>query len=327
MAHKSNLRLISSAITLLFWAILSFSCVLAAQEPRVYPGKLGIAGAKNLSPQEKQVEARFVAYLEAHTDEAIARYVERYGKEINSDNARELSSDYAPGGMDAEDPATVAARTQWGESVHEPASALAREIYRRALKKDSAPGRHPRVVLTAGGAGAGKTTSIRKLAELARAVQAADIVYDTTLSSVRSAVERIAQALDARRMVSIFLVYRDPIDAFVNGVLPRATSMGRTVLLEVFLDTHMAAVEVFPRIADSYKDDPRVAITVIDNHETENAIASDLKFIETIGRKYSRAALKIALLRALDDAHEKGKKGGANGISESVYRAIKGRAP
>jgi hypothetical protein len=32
-------------------------------------------------------------------------------------------------------------------------------------------------------------------------------------------------------------------------------------------------------------------------------------------------------MRALEDAYEKGKKGGANGISESVYRAIKGHAP
>ena len=142
MARAIIVRSFGPAATVILSALLLFSVVLAAEGPGIYPGKLRITKAKNLSPEQREVEARFAAYLEASTDEAVARYVERYGKEINTDNVRELSSDYAPGGMDAEDPVTVAARTRWGDAVHEPASALTREIFRRALTKGSAPS-HP----------------------------------------------------------------------------------------------------------------------------------------------------------------------------------------
>jgi hypothetical protein len=328
MARRINLPSLSSLAILVVWALLSFSVVLPAEDPGFYPGKLRIAKAQNLSREQREVEARFAAYLEARTDEAIARYVERYGKEINTDNVRELSSDYAPGGMDAEDLATVAARTRWGDAVHEPASALTREIYRRALRKEPAPDRRKQVVFTAGGAGVGKTTSIRKLADLSHAVEAAEIVYDTILSSFRSSVERIAQALDAGRMVSIVFIYRDPIDSFVGGMLPRAKSMGRTLPLEIFLNSHVGSIEALPKIAENYKDDRRVSIAVIDNSRgVENATAADLRFAKTMARKYSREDLKIKLLRALEDAHEKGKKGDKNGIPENIYRAIKGHAP
>ncbi len=325
MARPIILRSLGPAATVILWALLLLSVVLAAEDPGIYPGKLRIAKAKNLSPEQREVEARFAAYLEAHTDEAIARYLERYGKEINTDNVRELSSDYAPGGMEAEDSATVAARTRWGDAVHEPASALTREIFRRALTKGSAPERRKQVVFTAGGAGVGKTTSIRKLADLAHAVEAAEIVYDTILSSFSSSVERITQALDAGHMVSIIFVYRDPIDSFVGGMLPRAKTIGRTLPLEIFLNSHMGAIESFPRIVENYKDDRRVAVAVIDNSRgAGDGTVADLEFVKNMARKYSREDLKTKLLRALEDAYEEGKKGGKNGISENIYRAIKG---
>jgi len=328
MARAIILRSFGPAATVILWALLLLSVVLAAEDPGIYPGKLRIAKAKNLSPEQREVEARFAVYLEARTDEAIARYVERYGKEINTDNVRELSSDYAPGGMDAEDSVTVAARTRWGDAVHEPASALTREIFRRALTKGSAPDRRKQVVFTAGGAGVGKTTSIRNVADLVHAVEAAEIVYDTILSSFRSSVERITQALDAGHMVSIIFVYRDPIDSFVGGMLPRAKTIGRTLPLEIFLNSHMGAIESFPRIVEKYKDDHRVAIAVIDNSRgAGDGTVANLEFVKNMARKYSREDLKAKLLRALEDAYEEGKKGGKNGISESIYRAIKGDGP
>jgi hypothetical protein len=327
IAATINVPPLRLAVTLVVWALLSFSVVLAAEDPGFYTGKLRIAKAKNLSTEQREVEARFATYLEARTDEAIARYVERYGKEINTDNVRELSSDYAPGGMDAEDPATVAARTRWGDAVHEPASALTREIYRRALRKEAPPEHRKQVVFTAGGAAAGKTTSIRKLSDLSHAVDAAEIVYDTILSSFRSSLDRISPALDAGRLVSIVFIYRDPIDSFVDGLLPRAKSMGRTLPLDIFINSHVGSIEALPRIAEHYKDDRRVAIAVIDNSRgVEKATVADLGFAKAMARKYTRDDLKAKLLRALEDAYEKGKKGAKDGISEDIYRAIKGHA-
>src|SRR5262249_3843436 len=135
MHHLANrATLAASALALAF---LVASCTPAKtngagnfspESENSYPGKLGIAKAKNLSPRQGEVEARFAAYLESHTDEAIAHYRQKYGKDIDTDNVRELSPDYAPGGMDAEDVATRNARAQFSAAVHEPSSAFAREI-------------------------------------------------------------------------------------------------------------------------------------------------------------------------------------------------------
>lgn len=300
----------------------------AAEEANVYPGKLRIAKAKNLSPQEREVEARFATYLESHTDEAVAQYIKKYGKDIDTDNVRELSIDYSPNGLEGDDPAARAARIKWSAAVQEPSSALSKELYRRALQKVPASGQRRQVVFTAGGAGAGKTTSIQQIPGVTRALDEAEIIYDTTLSKLESAGERVAQALAAGRMVSIVYVYRDPIDSFVGGVLPRAERTGRTLPLEAFLDTHIGAAEVLAKISDAYKNDDRVAIAVIDNSRGRgDAALSDIAFVKKSAGKYSRQELKAKLSKALDEAYEKGKRGEKGGISEAVYNAIKESAP
>ena len=317
-----------SARLLALLVIFSFSFAQGAEDSGLYPGKLGIAKARNLSVEERRVEAKFAEYLEAHTDEAIARYTAKYGKEINTDNARELSIDYAPGGPDAEDSATKLARTKWSAAVQEPSSALSKEIYRRALRQIPAPQLRKQVVFTAGGAGVGKTTSVQQIPGLSRAVDAAEMIYDTTLSNLKSSMDRVAQALAAGRMVSIIFVYRDPIDSFVGGVLPRAERMGRTLPLEVFLDTHVGSAEVLEKIAQAYKGDDRISIAVIDNSRGRGKAApADIKFVKAATGKYRREELKAKLSAALDEAYEKGKKGEKDGISEAVYKGIKGYAP
>jgi hypothetical protein len=311
-----------------FLVLFSTSIVHPADEASVYPGKLGIPKGKNLSAAEREVEARFAEYLEKHTDEAIARYTKKYGKEINTDNARELSTDYAPGGLDADDPATRAARTKWSSAVHEPSSAFTREIYRRALAKIPPANQRKQVIFTAGGAGAGKTTSIQQIPGLTQAVEAAEIIYDTTLSSLKTSTERIGQAISAGRMVSIIFVYRDPIDSFVGGVLPRAERTGRILPLEAFLDTHIGAAAVLAKIAEAYRGNDSVAIAVIDNSRGRgNAAQSDIEFVKSAASKYRREELRRSLSEALDAAYENGKRGEKDGISEGIYRGIKGNAP
>jgi len=300
----------------------------SAQESGLYAGKLGIQKAKDLSREAREVEARFAKYLEEHSDEAVARYKAKYGKEINTDNVRELSKDYAPGGMEGEDAQTKAARARWSSAVHEPSSAFAKEIYRRDLKKPVAGNERNLVIFTAGGAGAGKTSSIEGVPGLAKAVEVAQIVYDTTLSSLKSSLERIAQALEAGKAVSIVFVYRDPIDALVAGALPRAERMGRTLPLEAFLETHAGSPPVLLKVAEHYKSDKRVEIAVIDNSRGRGKSAvADLAFVAKAGAKYPKEELRAKLARALEDAYEKGQRGEKDGISETVYRAFKGNAP
>ena len=328
ISRRFKLRSLNAATLILIWSMFSCTTVRAPEDSGFYPGQLRIVKAQNLSEAQRRVEARFAEYLESRTDEAIARYHAKYGKEISTDNVRELSIDYAPGGMDAEDSASVAARTRWGDAVHEPASALTRELYRRALMKPTAAGRRRQVVFVMGGAGVGKTTSIRKLSDLSNAVAAAEILYDTIFAGYRSALERINQALDSGRMVSLVFVYRDPVDSFIDGMLPRAKLVGRTLPLDVFVNSHVGAVETFPRIAETFKDDRRLSFAVIDNSRgIANAEVADVEFVRSMGRKFSPEALKKVLSRALENAYEKGKKGDQDGISETLYRAIKSNGP
>ena len=297
----------------------------AANEDRYYPGKLKIEKAEKLSPKERDIEARFAKYLEDNTGEAIALYRKNFGNVINADNARELSKDYAPGGVEVNDPQTNAARGMWSNAVHEPASALVKEIYRRELKKRPGPDRLALVVFTAGGTAAGKSTAVRSSPEIARIVQTAQIVYDSTLSSGRSANERIMQALEAGKKVSIVYVHRDPVEAFVNGALGQIDRMGRTIPLEVFLQTHVGAPKVALQLAEKFDGDPRVAIGVVDNSRGRgNAAVVDLDFLKRIANKYPPQGLRAKLTAALENAYEKGKRGERGGISETVYRAFKG---
>lgn len=297
----------------------------SADQLEYYPGRLRIEKAKNLSRQEREVEARFAQYLEEHAEEAIARYKERFGKEINTDNARELSTDYAPGGIEAADPKSTEARSIWSTAVHEPASALVKEIYRRELLRPAAPHELNLVIFTAGGPAAGKTTAIRGLPQLANFVKRAQIIYDSTLSSFKSANDRISQALKAGKTVSIVYVHRDPVEAFINGALPQTDRLGRIVPLEVFQQLHLEAPKVQLEIANQYKNDTRVGISIIDNSRGRGkAAVADLKLVKSAASRYTPESLKAKLHEALEEAYEKGKRGQEGGISEAVYRAIKG---
>jgi len=314
----------SSRALIAVWLVLFFfSSLWAAQLAGTYPGRLGIVRAGYLFPEESQVEARFATYLETRTTDAFSRYVAKYGKEISTDNAKELSPDYAPGGMDVENPATNAARTKWGEAVFMPARAFSRELYRRALNRETPSHQSRQVIFTAGGAGAGKSTGIRQLPRIAQEVDATEIIYDTTLSEWKSATQRIQEGLNAGRTVSVVFVYRDPIDALIRGVFPRAKATGRMPTLGGFLNTYMGAAETLLKIAAAYKNDSRVAIAVIDNTGgIDHATLSDLRFVESISGKYSRESLKAQLIRATETAYEKGKKGERGGLPEILYQAF-----
>jgi hypothetical protein len=85
---------------------------------------------------------------------------------------------------------------------------------------------------------------------------------------------------------------------------------------------------VIAKIADAYKSNDRVAIAVIDNSRGRgNAALSDLEFVKTAAAKYRRDELKTRLFAELEVAYEKGKRGEKDGISEEIYRGIKGDAP
>jgi hypothetical protein len=159
-------------------------------------------------------------------------------------------------------------------------------------------GRDREVLFTAGGTGAGKSSGLRALGG-----ENAGIIYDTNMNTLASAAAKIDQALEAGWRVKLVYTYRDPIEAWVAGALPRAEKMGRTVPVEIHVETHIGARQVIGELAARYREDPRVTVEVVDNSlgKGNQRVTSleDLPEIDQIG-------LQERLERETRSAHEKG---------------------
>ena len=271
--------------------------------------KLKITPAESLPAEHRAVESAFIERLEKDPDAAVAAYAKlpdsEGGKILNTDVARELDPAYAKSN---ESRATLA------PAVHEPASALVKEIYRRKLAEPDPNGLNI-VTFTAGGAGAGKTSGIAGVPTARAIVDASQIVYDTNLNNFKSATEKIDQALAAGKEVKIMYVARDPVDALVSGALPRAMHRGRTVLLSEHLKTHVGSAEAIQKIAEKYAGDDRVQVLYIDNTRDRGG--------EQIGDASLPKSLQFdkieqRLKEALEGEYAAGR------ISETVYRGTKG---
>ncbi len=230
------------------------------------------------------------------------------GKVLNTDVVRELSPDY------------MKDRSRAAE-VHEPASDFTKRLYADKLAEMK---QGDMVMFMAGGTGAGKTTAIGQVPEVLALKEDAHLVYDTNMNKFKGSVEKIDQALAAGAgAVHIVHVMREPVDALVHGALARAARQekelgtGRTVPLQAFADAHRGSADTVPRIAEHYKDDPRVTVHVVDNTRGRGGAAlSNLDFI----RQFDYNGLEGRLHEALNAQRD------AGAISENVFRATQGDA-
>jgi hypothetical protein len=258
----------------------------------------------DLSGMDRVYETRFARQIDRNLSGAIRDYGKIEGSEggkiLNTDLASELSADYR------------ADRTR-SAAVHEPASYLVEQIYERRLAEPAQP--NERVIFSGGGTGAGKTTGLDMLAKSNADIRDARIIYDTNLNGLQSSVKKIEQALASGRNVDIVYTYRHPVDALVNGVLPRAKRMGRTVPLEEHAKTHVGSLDTVRELSQKYADDSRVRIQVIDNsHGKGNARLSSVEALPRLDYN--------AVVGELDAALEAAYKSGA--ITDAIYRGTKG---
>lgn len=166
-------------------------------------------------------------------------YREKFGNEIGTDNAREIvSPEYA---------ASPEARTELSGATQKPAGLLSDYLFQQALEHPD-PERPRRVVMTAGGTGAGKTTVLRNNSELA----AGQFIYDSNLGSKKSSVAKIDRARAAANQVRVILVLRDPVEALTGGVLPRSMEEGRVVSLEAHARMYRDSAENFAYLTRKY---------------------------------------------------------------------------
>lgn len=261
-----------------------------------------IPRAVNLSASERVLEQRLAEKVARNVDRSIREYASLEGADggrvLNTDLARELSPEYRSD------------RTQ-SAAVHEPASWLVKRMYERKLAEAPKEGEDALVVFSAGGTGAGKTTGL----EMVPAAKRAQIIYDTNMNGTRGAIEKIDKALAAGKQVVVQYTWRDPVDALVNGALPRAKRMGRTVPLDEHAKTHVGAASTIKELAAHYADNPRVEFTIVDNSHGKGAARfGDL----STPRELDYNTVREQLSQALEAER------GAGRISEAVYRGTVG---
>lgn len=228
------------------------------------------------------------------------------GRILSVDTARELSPDY------------LADRSK-SAAVHEPASAFMKFLYRKRLETPARPGQDEVVIFSAGGTGAGKTTGLNALGDLAAR---AHTIYDTNLGAFKGAVTKIDQALAAGKKVWVVYTYRDPVEALTQGALPRAMRQeqkfgtGRTVPLKEHAATHQGSRETVPKLIEHYRDNPKVGFAIIDNSRGRGQ-ARVVALDELPARDYN--SVREELRAALEAEYQAGH------ISASVYEGFRDR--
>ena len=256
----------------------------------------------NLDSRGKRVEVKFRKELHSDWEGAKAEYSKRFGKVLAVDEAKELSKDYV------KDKSLAAA-------VHEPASELVKDIYKDRLKDPSPPAMNS-VVFTAGAPGAGKTSGISAVPELARMTDKAHLIYDGMFADPVSASKKIDQALNAGKDVHVMYVYRDPEEGFKNGILPRAIETGRIVPAGSAAESYSKVHDSISALIDRYGDHPNVSIHAIDNTRGLGS-ARVVPFNQLPVKNNDPDQLKQKFFDLVDDEYSKGK------MSDKTYKAMR----
>jgi hypothetical protein len=231
-----------------------------------YGGKLRIEKFKNLTLEQREVEARSARRIESDLDGYVNRYIEKNTKDgvltLNTDDARDLHPEYA---------ASHKSKAMFGDAVQEPSGAIIKEIFKRELAKPVDP-QHPIVMFTAGGGGSGKTFVTQNVESLVEATKRTAFVYDTTFGAYESSLKKIDNVLDSNRDVHIVMVFT-PEEIAAYQAYQRATDSGRTVPEIQLAKDHIGAPETIIRLAEEFKNDPRVQIQIFENR----GIGSDIR--------------------------------------------------
>jgi D-Tyr-tRNAtyr deacylase len=190
--------------------------------------------AKGLSGEDVKIESAAYDKILKKEAEILNDYKEKNGNVVNADSFRPYFKEEGYAGHNS-------------AAVQEPSSYLAKRAYAEGLKNDG-----PFVTFFAGGSGVGKTSAIKNISKANGIIKDSSVVLDGNFSSYSSAMKKIEQAAEAGKKVKILYVYRDPSDAFVNGVVKRMLNnpeeMGRLVPAKVVAENHIGSWETVKRL-------------------------------------------------------------------------------
>ena len=250
---------------------------------------VSVACAQSNSAQNSYAEKVLQRYTESVAEySALPNTFD--GRLLGSDEALELSPEYL------ENPALA-------EILRTSAQEFINRIYEERLAAPAQP--NERVIFSGGGTGSGKTSNLRMLEPLIR--DQIPIIYDTTMSNDYYSTLFIDQVLASGRITTIIYVYRDPLDAFINGVIPRAQKTGRTVGCPYHVASHINSRLVMDSLLKRYANEPRFSLIVVDGSRgPEDRRIVPLHFIpykdkHVLSREVNQAIERARLNKALDD--------------------------
>lgn len=204
-----------------------------------------------LNQEGKAMEAAAFNKVDTSKDQIISDYEKQFGKIYNPDDFRSLVHDEKLFGPYEGTKA---------QNVHEPVSEISNYIKNKRISEVK-PG--DAVMWTSGGPGSGKTTAIKAVNPTA--FNDVKFGYDSVLGNPTKAAKDINAVLKNGGENFIPHVVRDVEDAWMNGVVARAISKGRTVPLKIFLDGTEKANKAIKTLYSEFADNPRVRIEFFDN--------------------------------------------------------------
>lgn len=121
-------------------------------------------------------------------------------------------------------------------------------------------------MFTAGGSGSGKSRTIATLPQKSDYA----IILDTTFAS-KNAVNKVKKAVSKGFNLRIMYVLRDPLEAWIQGVLPRAKETGRIIDDAYHLISHANARENVLKLYFEYEHNKNVTFGFL-QYETEKGL-------------------------------------------------------
>ena len=249
-----------------------------------------------MAPDELRAREETLRKLRANPEAYLAEYSSKFGNVLNADDAATLFDEYNRD------------RAKYRVAVHPAATWIRDELFRRALAETAPEGRN-RVVFTAGGNAAGKSTAVA----VTGSAKQAQVVFDSTFSNPEHAKKLMDQVLGSGKTVVVLHVSRR-LDEIFAAMLDRAESQGRVVTIEQLIGSHRGSAQAVCDLSQRFEHNPSVEFVFIDNsgsgaREGSIALAAPQDYTETRKRLYD----------LLDREYESGR------ITEENYRRIRRR--
>jgi hypothetical protein len=208
----------------------------------------------------------------------------RRGKIISVDVARFLAPEFA----------TWDGRLRHTPSTSAPAGTYAHD---RLLRELARPKARTRLLITAGGAGAGKTSALR-LNQKRSVVDEVDLVFDNQMRDHARATRIIETALKHGWSVRLLYVHRRFPDV-VPAVAERSLRTGRWNRLEELPDAHLDSRVTFLRLLNDFEQESRISMQCIVNASLRDGRQVSLRLSAELARARLSEAVQTSNSRTM----------------------------